>query len=57
MYTQGYWRGELGSDIVKFPTLEIPAIRTDIALIQTSHMFFLNGSQWQVSSLNFYQTT
>lgn len=47
MYTQGYWKGELGSDLVKFPSLDIPGIRVDVAAIQTSHNFFLNGSLWQ----------
>lgn len=47
MYTQGYWKGELGNDIIEFPSLEIPGIRTALAAIQTSHNFFLNGSLWQ----------
>lgn len=51
MYTQGYWRGELGSDIVEFPSLGIPGIKTAVAVIQTSHNFFLNGSLWQVKYL------
>lgn len=48
MYTQGYWKGELGNDVIEFPSLEIPGIRTALAAIQTSHNFFLNGSLWQV---------
>lgn len=48
LYTQGYWKGELGSDIIEFPSLGIPGIRTSVAAIQTSHNFFLNGSMWQV---------
>ncbi|KAJ1520583.1 hypothetical protein ONE63_003695 [Megalurothrips usitatus] len=47
MYTQGYWKGELGNDVIQFPSLGIPSVRTSVAAIQTSHNFFLNGSLWQ----------
>jgi len=48
LYTQGFWDGELGSDLVYFPPLLTPQVRCDIAAIQTSHNFYMNGSHWQV---------
>lgn len=47
LYTQGFWDGELGNDIVYFPSLLTPQVRCDIAVIKTSHNFYMNGSHWQ----------
>ncbi|XP_069696307.1 beta-secretase 1-like isoform X2 [Periplaneta americana] len=47
LYTQGFWDGELGSDVLYFPSLNTPQVRCDVAAIQTSHNFYMNGSQWQ----------
>ncbi|XP_072932636.1 beta-secretase 1-like [Epargyreus clarus] len=47
-YSQGTWVGRLVSDLVRSPLLpSIPEVRCDIALITTSHNFFMNGSRWQ----------
>jgi len=48
VYTQGFWDGELGNDVVYFPTLYTPQVRCDIAVIKTSHNFYMNDSHWQV---------
>jgi hypothetical protein len=48
LYTQGFWDGELGSDVLKFAPLLTPQVRCDIAAIKTSHNFYMNGSHWQV---------
>jgi hypothetical protein len=48
LYTQGFWNGELGSDVLKFPTLRTPQVRCDIAAIKTSNNIYMNGSHWQV---------
>ncbi|PSN29455.1 Beta-secretase 1 [Blattella germanica] len=47
VYTQGFWSGELGSDVVCFPSLHVPEVRCDVAAIQSSHNFYMNGSRWQ----------
>ncbi|KDR08609.1 beta-secretase 1-like [Zootermopsis nevadensis] len=47
LYTQGFWGGELGSDVLNFPPLFTPLVRCDIAAIKTSHNFYMNGSHWQ----------
>lgn len=49
-YSQGTWVGKLVSDYVHFPSMvNVPEVRSDIALITKSHKFFMNGSGWQVS--------
>ncbi|KAJ9582597.1 hypothetical protein L9F63_023056, partial [Diploptera punctata] len=47
LYTQGFWDGELGSDVMYFPSLSEPIVRCDIAAIHSSHNFYMNGSRWQ----------
>lgn len=47
VYTQGFWDGELGSDVVYFPALYTQQVRCDIAAIKTSHNFYMNDSHWQ----------
>ena len=47
-YSQGSWRGELVSDVVRLPETNAPTVRCDVALIQRSTNFYINGSEWQV---------
>ena len=48
-YSQGTWKGELAFDYVKFPSIKsIPEVTSELALIKSSHKFFMNGSAWQV---------
>ncbi|XP_073955035.1 beta-secretase 1-like isoform X2 [Choristoneura fumiferana] len=47
-YSQGMWIGQLATDFVQFPSLaNVPAVRSNLALITESHKFFMNGSGWQ----------
>ncbi|KAH9630146.1 hypothetical protein HF086_004852 [Spodoptera exigua] len=46
-YTQGTWTGLLASDFIQFPSLSIPEVRSDFALITKSHEFFTKASVWQ----------
>ncbi|KAF9808941.1 hypothetical protein SFRURICE_010518 [Spodoptera frugiperda] len=46
-YTQGTWTGLLASDFIQFPSLNIPEVRSDFALITKSHEFFTKASVWQ----------
>ncbi|XP_043191787.1 beta-secretase 1-like isoform X2 [Amphibalanus amphitrite] len=46
-YSQGSWRGELVSDVVRLPETNAPTVRCDVALIQRSTNFYINGSEWQ----------
>ncbi|XP_064650764.1 beta-secretase 1-like isoform X2 [Lineus longissimus] len=46
-YTQGNWKGTLGSDIVQFTSLPNVLVRANIAGIWSSEKFFINGSNWQ----------
>lgn len=57
LYTQGRWSGELANDDIYFPTLNsVPPVSCDIAFITESQDFYMNGSNWQVSSkLIFYK--
>ncbi|XP_013416210.1 beta-secretase 1 [Lingula anatina] len=46
-YTQGHWRGPLGNDIIKFPSMPNITARANLALITNSNKFFINDSNWQ----------
>ncbi|XP_061184875.1 beta-secretase 1-like [Saccostrea echinata] len=46
-YTQGNWRGTLGSDLVTLTSLPNVTVRANIAFITESKQFFINGSNWQ----------
>lgn len=46
-YTQGYWKGVLGEDRIHLPPLGNASITVNIACINSSTNFFINGSQWQ----------
>lgn len=45
-YTQGNWKGILGTDLVKTNSLNFTT-RANIAFIVESSNFFINGSNWQ----------
>ncbi|XP_066999595.2 beta-secretase isoform X2 [Anabrus simplex] len=46
-YTQGCWKGHLGSDVVQFPNMSAPVVRCDISLIESSNNFYMKGAFWQ----------
>lgn len=46
-YTQGKWKGILGSDIVTLTDAGNITVRADLACITESSNFFINGSNWQ----------
>lgn len=46
-YTQGNWEGELGSDLIRFIDAPNATVRVNIATIQSSENFFINGSNWE----------
>ena len=46
-YTQGNWEGELGTDLIRFIDSPNATVRVNIATIQTSENFFINGSNWE----------
>lgn len=46
-YTQGNWQGELGSDLIRFIDAPNATIRVNIATIESSENFFINGSNWE----------
>ncbi len=46
-YTQGDWRGHLGTDVVRVHSLPNTTVRSNIAFITKSSEFFLNTSAWQ----------
>ena len=46
-YTQGNWRGVLGSDLIRFINAPNGTVRVNIATIVSSERFFINGSNWQ----------
>ena len=45
-YTQGDWRGTLGTDLVTTQSISVTS-RSNIAFITESSNFFINGSNWQ----------
>ena len=45
-YTQGNWRGILGTDLVTTQSISVTS-RSNIAFITESSNFFINGSNWQ----------
>ena len=47
LYTQGHWSGILGRDLVTIPVLLEQPVNVNIACIQQSQQFFINGSHWQ----------
>ncbi|KAJ8316358.1 hypothetical protein KUTeg_006372 [Tegillarca granosa] len=46
-YTQGNWKGVLGTDLVTLTSLPNVQVRSNIAFITHSSNFFINGSNWQ----------
>ena len=46
-YTQGNWEGELGSDLIRFIDAPNATVRVNIATIESSENFFINGSNWE----------
>ena len=46
-YSQGSWHGQLVSEVVRLPETDAPAVRCDVALIERSTNFYINGSEWQ----------
>lgn len=46
-YTQGNWKGTLGSDLVTLTSLPNVTVTANIAFITESKQFFINGSNWQ----------
>ena len=46
-YTQGNWKGTLGSDVVTLTSLPNVTVTARIAFITESKQFFINGSNWQ----------
>lgn len=46
-YTQGNWKGTLGSDLVTLTSLPNVTVTASIAFITESKQFFINGSNWQ----------
>ncbi|XP_013192536.1 beta-secretase 1 [Amyelois transitella] len=46
-YSQGNWVGRLVSDVVEIPSLSLPQVRANMAIITKSYKFFVNGSGWQ----------
>ncbi|ESO89560.1 hypothetical protein LOTGIDRAFT_125352 [Lottia gigantea] len=46
-YTQGEWKGLLGTDDVQLTVLPNITVRPNIAFITQSQNFFINGSEWQ----------
>ena len=46
-YTQGNWVGHLGHDIVTMTSLPSVSVEANIACIDSSENFFINGSNWQ----------
>lgn len=46
-YTQGNWKGTLGSDLVTLTSLPNVTVTANIAFITESTQFFINGSNWQ----------
>ena len=46
-YTQGNWKGTLGSDVVTLTSLPNVTVTASIAFITESKQFFINGSNWQ----------
>lgn len=46
-YTQGNWEGELGSDLLRFVEGPNATIRVNVAAIQSSENFYINGSMWE----------
>ncbi|KAF2366572.1 Peptidase family A1 domain [Trinorchestia longiramus] len=47
-YSQGWWQGSLGTDIVAVPGVTHSlSTRSFVALITDSHGFYVNGSHWQ----------
>ncbi|XP_048756417.2 beta-secretase 1-like [Ostrea edulis] len=46
-YTQGNWKGMLGTDLVTLTSLPNVTVTASIAFITESKQFFINGSNWQ----------
>lgn len=47
-YTQGHWKGSLGTDVVALPEVLLnTSIRTNVACITESDDFFIGESDWQ----------
>lgn len=46
-YTQGKWKGILGSDMVTLNGASNITVRANLACITESSNFFINGSNWQ----------
>ncbi|XP_027053766.1 beta-secretase 1-like [Pocillopora damicornis] len=46
-YTQGNWEGELGSDLLRFVEGPNATVRVNVAAIQSSENFYINGSMWE----------
>ncbi|KAK3106956.1 hypothetical protein FSP39_003917 [Pinctada imbricata] len=46
-YTQGNWKGILGTDLVTLTSLPNVTVRSNIAFITEATGFFINGSMWQ----------
>ncbi|XP_078671843.1 beta-secretase 1-like [Branchiostoma floridae x Branchiostoma belcheri] len=46
-YTQGNWKGSLGTDEVSLPSGPNVTVRANIASITSSSNFFINGSNWE----------
>ncbi|XP_029649818.1 beta-secretase 1 isoform X2 [Octopus sinensis] len=46
-YTQGFWKGSLGTDLVTLADLTNLTVTANIACITESKNFFINGSGWQ----------
>lgn len=46
-YTQGNWQGSLATDLIRFIDAPNATVRVNIATIDSSANFFINGSNWQ----------
>ena len=46
-YTQGNWEGQLGTDLIRFIEAPNATVRVNIAMIESSENFFINGSNWE----------